>query len=569
MSVPRPRLALACLAVVVLCAAANILALTSALYTLQVYDRVLASRSVPTLLALSVLAAGLYLALGLIDAIRSQIMVRIADRLDQRLMGAAHAASLRLPSLGVSSAQASQPVRDCDVIRGFVAGPAPISLLDLPWVPLYFLLIYVLSPPLAWAAACGLAILVVVTIAAELATARADSTAQRAQIERNAFAEAAVRNAASVKAMGMAGNATDRFLLSHDALVEAQARANEAIGSYSALSRTVRILLQSAIVGLGGYLAIFGEMSGGAIIAASIAAGRALAPVEQVIGNWKGYVQARRAWSRLRAALALAGSPGAPLKLPAPRANLALEGVSAVAPGTRRTVLADISLEVPAGSVLGVVGLSAAGKSCLARVMVGVWPAVRGAVRLDGAALDRWSPTELGRHIGYLPQEVELFPGTIADNIARLAASPDPAAVIKAAQAAGVHDMIVRLPNGYETLIESEGTALSGGQRQRIALARALYGEPFLVVLDEPNANLDVDGEMALRVAIDGVRARGGIVVVIAHRNGILASADLVATLENGRLVTVADRRRPASGDGGRVATVRRLVREPAARSAS
>lgn len=337
--------------------------------------------------------------------------------------------------------------------------------------------------------------------------------------------------------MGMEGALAERYLKEHDDLVRAQTRAGDGIGTLSAISRTLRLALQSAIVGVGAYLAIRGDITAGAIIAASILAGRALAPVEQAIAHWRGFVAFRRARARLAATCAHCKAPAEPLTLQPPKSTLDIEGLSVTVPGTYRVVLRDVTLSVPAGTVVAVAGQSAAGKSTLARALVGVWPAARGTVRLDGASLDQWAPEELGRHVGYVPQEVELFAGTIMENIARLSLAPDSGAVVAAATAAGVHEMILKLPEGYETRVGPQGCQLSGGQRQRIALARALYGSPFLVVLDEPNANLDAEGERALIAAFKGIKARGGIAILIAHRSKVIAAADRVVVLEGGRLI--------------------------------
>ena len=524
------------LAIIGLCAAANLLAMTSAIYTLQIYDRVLASQSVPTLLALSALAGGLYLSLGAIEAVRGQIMVRIADRVDSDLMREAHGASLRLPLIA-PSADPQQPIRDADTVRGFLAGPGPAALLDLPWAPLYLAVVYLLSPPLAAVAAVGLLLLCLISLTTERVATRAEDRALRALAARSEIAESAQRNAAAARAMGLQGALTDRFLKEHDDLVRSQTRAGDGIGTLSAISRTLRLALQSAIVGFGAYLAIGGDITAGAIIAASILAGRALAPVEQAIAHWRGFVAYRRARGRLAATIAHCRAPAEALTLQHPKSTLDIEGLTVAVPGTHRIVLRDVTLSVPAGTIIAVAGQSAAGKSTLARALVGVWPAVRGSVRLDGASLDQWASDEIGRHIGYVPQEVELFAGTIAENIARLSLAPDAGAVVAAAKAAGVHEMILKLPEGYETRVGPQGCLLSGGQRQRIALARALYGSPFLVILDEPNANLDAEGERALIAALKGVKARGGIAILIAHRNSVIAAADRAVVLENGRLV--------------------------------
>jgi ATP-binding cassette subfamily C protein len=342
--------------------------------------------------------------------------------------------------------------------------------------------------------------------------------------------------------MGFGHRAMRRFATASADHLAAQERLSDLTSGFSTASRVFRLIIQSALLGIGAYLVIAGEMSAGAIIASSIASSRAFAPIEVAIANWKGFIAARQAATRLNSIFTGLKAKSAPLELPAPVNSLALEGVAVGIPGSQRVALSNASFELKAGQALAVIGPSAAGKSSLARAIVGVWGLSRGTVRLDGAPLDRWSIERLGEHIGYLPQDVELFDGTITDNIARFEENPDSRKVIEAAQAAGVHEMILRLPEGYETQIGERGSSLSAGQRQRIALARALYGKPFLVVLDEPNSNLDADGEDALARAIQSVRARGGIVVVVAHRPGVLAVVDTIAVVGNGQITAFGPR---------------------------
>jgi ATP-binding cassette subfamily C protein len=514
----------------------NVLALTGAFYMLQLYDRVLTSHSVPTLVALSVLAVGLYLCMGVLDVIRAQVLVRIGTAVDRRLSPLAHAAAIRLPIYGASNTDAIQPLRDVDALRHFLASQGPIAILDLPWMPIYLLFVLMLHPWLGALAALGVGMLIALTWLAERLTQGLSATANRAATSRIALADANARNAEVIRAMGIGSRATQRFEAANARHLDAQTRANDLGSSLSSISKVMRLVLQSAVLGLGAYLTIRGQLTAGAIIAASIATARALAPVELAIAHWKGFVAARHSYARLAGAFAALPKATDPLQLPPPARNLALEGVTVPVPGTQRLILNNVTLELRAGQALGLIGPSAAGKSSLARAITGVWPLTRGSVRIDGAALDRWSIEDFGRHIGYLPQDVALFDATIADNIARFEDSPDSNAIIAAARAADVHEMILRLPEGYETRLGPAGTALSAGQRQRIALARALYREPFLVVLDEPNSNLDADGEVALTRAIMGVCKRGGIVIVIAHRPSALTAVDMVGVMANGRL---------------------------------
>ena len=382
---------------------------------------------------------------------------------------------------------------------------------------------------------CGALILIVLTVAAEAVTRAPTKAAVGFAASRHALLEGSRRNAEVLQAMGMGRAMSARFSAVNDEYLRSHRRASDRAGMLAALSRVLRLLLQSAVLGLGAFLVINQEATAGVIIASSILMSRALAPVELAIANWKGFVAARQARRRLAEMLALLPQNKQSLQLPKPEASLSVESVSASPPGDTRIIVQDIKFALKAGDGLGIIGPSAAGKSSLARLIVGVWQPVRGKVRLDGAALDQWSPDSLGRHVGYLPQDVELFDGTIAENISRFEAEADANAIIAAAQSAGMHELVLKLPDGYNTRIGEAGAALSAGQRQRLALARALYRDPFLVVLDEPNSNLDSEGEEALTVAIRSVRSRGGIVIVIAHRASALAAVDQVLVLNQGR----------------------------------
>ena len=533
----------AVVAMAVMSGAINLLALTGSLYMMQVYDRVLSSRSVSTLVALSILALGLYLFHGLLEVLRSQSLVRIAGRIDRKHMLPAHAAALRLSLLGRSTGDAQQPIRDVDTIRSFLAGQGPVAILDLPWMPLFILFVFLLHPVLGWMTLGGAVLLVVMTLWTERRTQEPTRALAEASAHRASVVEAHARHAEVLKAMGFADRAMERFHAANSRQLSLQQRLTDITSGFSVTSRTIRLLLQSALLGAGAYLVIHGEMSAGAIIACSIASSRAYAPIEVAIANWKGFVAARHSAVRLLSAIEVAEKEEAEkLELPPPVSSLAVEGITVVVPGTQRVVLNNVAFELKAGQALGVIGQSAAGKSSLARALVGVWPAARGCVRLDGADIRHWPESRLGPHIGYLPQDVELFDGTITENIARFSEAPDSKAVIAAAQAAGVHEMILRLPEGYETRLGERGASLSAGQRQRIALARALYGDPFLVVLDEPNSNLDAEGEEALAAAIASVRSRGGIVVVIAHRSGVLAAVDMLAVMGAGQITAFGEK---------------------------
>ena len=520
----------------------NILALTGSFYMLQVYDRVLSSRSVPTLVVLSALAIGLYVFQGALEIIRGQIFVRLASRLDRKLAAKAHDAVMRLPLYGGSRAEALQPMRDVDTIRSFLAGAGPIAIFDMPWMPIYIGFVFLLHPLLGVVTAAGAVIMLALTLTSEKMLKTPSNQATAAASERLSLAQSCERNAEVLRAMGFGHNMMRRFVSANERHLAAQESLSDVGGGLSTTSKVFRMLLQSVLLGLGAYLTINGQMSSGSIIAISIASARALAPIEIAIANWKGFVASRQCAARLNTVLANLPENPKPLDLPKPSKGLALEGLTVSIPGSQRIVLNAITLDLKAGQGLAIIGPSAAGKSTLARAMVGVWPLTRGSVRLDGAALDRWANENLGEHIGYMPQDVDLFEGTITENISRFAENPDSADIIAAARAADVHEMILRLPNGYETRIGDRGTTLSAGQRQRIGLARALYRDPFLVVLDEPNSNLDADGDAALLNAITGIKARGGIAVVVAHRPTVLQAVDLVAVVGNGQLTAFGPR---------------------------
>lgn len=512
----------------------NALMLAGPLYMLQIYDRVLSSRSVPTLIALSVFLVGAYAFQAVLDIIRTRVVVRSAALLDYRLGADVHDAVLRLAIHSKNPGEAHQPVRDLDQIRAFLTGAGPIAIVDLPWMPLFLAICFLIHPWLGMVALAGGLILLGVTILTERASrAPARTVAQDAGL-RSAMVEAGRRNSETAAAMGMAKALAARWTLVNERFVAATARASDVIGGYGSISKVVRLLLQSAILGLGAYLVIKQELTAGSMIAASIMMGRALAPIETVIANWRGFISARQSIRRLSDILARTYVKPSAIELPPPAKQLDVELPAVAAPGTEKIIVKDIRFRLLAGEALGIIGPSGVGKTSLVRNIVGIWPPARGTIRLDGAALNQWDPERLGPHIGFVSQGVELFDGTIAENIARMAAKPDSAAVLEAGRAAGAHDMILQFSGGYDTRIGEAGTILSAGQRQRIALARALYGNPFLLVLDEPNSNLDNDGEVALLRAIQGAKARRAIVILIAHRPAMLGVCDKVLFLANG-----------------------------------
>ena len=513
----------------------NILMLTGALFMLEVYDRVLPSRSVPTLIGLVILAAGLYTAQGLLDLIRSRILVRIGGRLDEALSGRVYETIVRLPLKVGNRNDGLQPLRDLDSIRSFLSGTGPTALFDLPWLPVYLVICFLFHPYIGLAALFGAIVLGIITMLTETMTREPTRAATSFAMTRMSLAEASRRNAEVLTAMGMTsriaalwGDANTKYLAS-------QRRASDVAGGFGSASKVLRMMLQSGVLAVGAYLVIYQQATAGIIIAGSILSARALAPVDLAIANWRGFVGARQGWKRLTDLLAMLPSQSEPMALQPPCQSLVVENAGVMPPGSEKVVVQDVSLALQAGNGLGIIGPSGSGKSSLARLLVGVWRPARGRIRLDGAALDQWSPDSLGKHVGYLPQDVELLAGTVAQNIGRFCEPQDAKAVIAAATAAGVHELIVGLPDGYETQVGESGTALSAGQAQRVALARALYGDPFLVVLDEPNSNLDAEGDEALSRAIMSVRNRGGIVVVVAHRPSAIACVDMLLMMAQGR----------------------------------
>lgn len=541
----------------------NILMLTGSLFMLQVYDRVLPSRSIPTLIALLVLVAGLYSIQGILDAVRSRMLVRIGRSLDDRLSSRIYEATVQLPLRTAGRGDGLQAMRDLDQLRGFLSSTGPGAFFDLPWIPLYLAICFAFHFWIGVTALAGAGLLVALTLVTEVLTREPATAAASLSARRLSQAEAGRRNAEVLQAMGMVQRLAGRWSANNVRYMDEQQRASDVGGGIGAASRVFRMFLQSGVLAVGAYLVINQEATGGIIIASSILVSRALAPIELSIANWKGFLAARQSWRRLSELMASRPEAPEPMALPEPRSNLTVEALAVGPPGVRRVVAQDISFQLKAGDGLGIIGPSASGKTSLARALVGVWEPLRGKVRLDGAALEQLTTDARGRHIGYLPQDVELLEGTIAENIARFVDDAEPDRIVAAAKNAGVHDLILRLPDGYETAIGEDGTSLSAGQRQRVALARALYGDPFLVVLDEPNSNLDAEGDQALTLAVQGVRDRGGIVIVIAHRAAALQNVNMALALANGRLQAFGPKEEvlrkvldPARGPGRQVKLV-------------
>jgi ATP-binding cassette, subfamily C, type I secretion system permease/ATPase len=514
----------------------NILMLTGAMFMLEVYDRVVPSRSMATLVGLVVLAATLFAALGILDAIRARILARIGGSLDEALSGRVYETLVRVPLRVGRRSEGNQPLRDLDAIRSYLSSLGPIAMFDLPWLPIYLAICFAFHPLIGFTALGGAIVLIALTVLTEMLMRTPTKAATEAAITRNNLAEASRRNAEALTAMGMVSRMAKRWGEANREYLSNQRRTSDVSGGLGSLSKVLRMMLQSGVLAVGAYLVIHQEATAGIIIAGSILSARALAPVDLAIAHWKGFVAARQSWHRLNALLAALPAQAAPMALQAPAHRLAVESVSASPPGVQKIVAQDIGFKLEAGQGLGIIGPSGSGKSSLARLLVGVWQPVRGKVRLDGATLDQWSSDALGCHIGYLPQDVELLAGTVAQNIARFEPDADAEDVLAAAKAVGVHDMIVRLPEGYGTPVGDHGTALSAGQAQRVALARAVYRNPFLVVLDEPNSHLDSEGDEALTRAILGVRERNGIIVVIAHRPSAIAGVDQLLVMNQGRV---------------------------------
>ena len=514
----------------------NLLYLTGSIFMLEVYDRVLPSRSVPTLVGLIILAAGLYMAQGFLDLIRGRILGRIGTALDEALNARVFDSVVRLPLMVGGRSEGLQPIRDLDNIRSFLGSQGPSAFFDLPWLPLYLAICFAFHVLIGATALAGAIILVSLTLVTEYMSRQPAREAMGLAARRNDLAATSRRNAEVLVAMGMSSRMTQRWTNANEKYLSGNQHASDVIGGLGAIAKVLRMMLQSAVLGVGAYLVIHQEATAGIIIAGSILSARALAPVDLAIAHWKTFVAARQSWERLNTLLEKLPVRSEPTLLQDPTSRLSVEGVGIAAPGDQRVIVQDVSFALTAGQGLGVIGPSGSGKSSLVRTLVGVWLPFRGKVRLDGAALDQWSSDLLGRHIGYLPQDVELFAGTVAQNIARFDPEAKSDAIIAAAKEAGVHDMIIKMRDGYNTQVGDQGTALSAGQAQRVALARALYGDPFLIVLDEPNSNLDTEGDDALTRAIRSARERGAIVVVVAHRPVGIEAVDQILVLRDGRV---------------------------------
>ncbi|KPG94801.1 peptidase [Pseudomonas sp. RIT-PI-q] len=510
----------------------NVMMLTPAIYMLQVYDRALVSRNVTTLTMLTILVIGLFLLMATLEMFRTRVLIRVGNCLDMDLNRRIFTAAFER-NLSRAGGNPAQALHDLAQVRQFLTGNGLFAFFDAPWTPIYLLVAYLIHPLLGLVTLIGSLILVGLAYLTEKATQKPLAEANQAALSSASYANNNLRNAEVIEAMGMLPSIGKRWYQSHLRILEMQTLASDRAALISSTGRFVRITLQSLILGAGALLAIEGKITPGMMIACSILTGRALGPVEQVIASWKQLLGCRSAWGRLNEMLNDYPSRPPSMSLQRPLGMLAVENVYAGAPGTGNTILRGVSFNLSPGESLGIIGPSASGKSTLARLLVGVWPAQAGKVRLDGADIFTWNKGELGPWLGYLPQDVELFEGSIADNIARFG-EVDSDAVIRAARTTGVHEMILRLAQGYETRLGTDGSPLSGGQKQRIALARALYGEPNLIVLDEPNANLDDVGEKALVDALAQLKNRGATVILISHRPNVLCAVDKVLMLRDG-----------------------------------
>lgn len=524
------------LGVAAVSAVINVLMLTGPLFMLQVYDRVLPSRSVPTLIGLCIFALLLFLFLGALDAMRNRVLTRIARQIDEKLAPRAFdtvvASAIRRHAPG----DELRVLRDLDGIRSFLSGPALPAFFDLPWMPIYVGVCFLFHPLIGWAILFGALALCGVTYATEALSFTPSRDLRGLAAKRQSLGEVARRNAELVQASGMSGLMNARFAKANERYQHKQQTLADITSGFGSVSRTFRLILQSAILSLGAWLVIHQQATAGVMLAATILSIRALAPVETVIANWRGFIAARQGLQHLSDALNEVPQAEPKVALPRPSQSLRATSLTIAAPNSTNAVLHDVSFALEAGTAMGVIGPTGSGKSSLARALVGAWKPSRGVVRLDGARLDQWDSDVLGGVVGYLPQQVELFEGSIAQNIARFQPEIDSKALLEASQSAAIHDLVLRLPQGYQSPVGEEGAALSGGQRQRIGLARALFGKPFLVVLDEPNANLDADGEVALARAILDVKQRKGIVVIVTHRPNILAIVDKLMVLNEGRV---------------------------------
>lgn len=517
----------------------NLAMLNGPLFMLQVYDRVLASQSKETLVVLTLLAAGILVFQSLVEVVRSNLLIRAGAKLDGELRGEAF--GLSFDGRQGEQMSSAQGLRDLDTMRNFLAGPGLIALFDAPWTPIFLMIVFVIHPLLGVLALTGAVVILGLAYLSELATRNALKEAAAAHRDSEYFVGTLQTNAESARSMGMAHNLQRRWQEHHEASLAWQALASDRGARLNAAAKFARQFLQILALALGAWLALENQISAGAIVASSIIMGRALAPIEATIGQWKGFVQARQAFARLNEVLRSEQDTGPRTELPVPTGNYRLEDVFLRIDGVKEPVVKGVSFELKAGEAFGLIGPTGSGKTTLARLMIGSIKPTAGSVRLDGVEISDWASKEVGPHIGYLAQDVELLDGTVAENISRYG-EHDSAAIVAAAKTANAHEFILTLPNGYDTLIGERGKLLSGGQRQRIGLARAIYGNSKVVVLDEPNANLDATGEANLRQAVEIMKKQGRTVIVVTHRPGILPAVDKLAVMQAGQIASFGPR---------------------------
>ena len=521
-------------AVALFSACVNLLLLVVPIYMLQVYDRVLTTGNVDTLLALSAMALVGLATFGLLDAVRLRILARAGVWLDREL-GSPVLAGAVAEARRAGGAVSAQGLRDLATLRGYLGGAGIMPLFDAPWTPVFLAIVFFIHPVLGWIGLCGALLLFCLAVLNDRATRKGLTEANQAAVKALNAADAAIRNADAITAMGMLPALARRWRQTTDRGLDLQTATSDASGAIGGTAKFFRLCLQASMLGVGGYLVVGNQMSPGSIVASAIILARGLAPLEQLITAWRSLVGARAAYGRLAELLDRAAAQEAATVLPRPAGRVTFERVTYIPPGSQVPIVRQVGFNLAAGHVLGMVGPSGAGKTTLVRLLVGSLQPTTGNVRLDGADMGVWPDADRGRHVGYLPQSVELFAGTVRDNIARLGEADDEE-VVAAAQFAGAHEIILGLPRGYDTPIGDGGVPISGGQRQRVALARALFGDPALVVLDEPNAHLDGDGELALAATVRKLRERGVTVVLVAQRYGVAALADTVAVVKDGAI---------------------------------
>lgn len=544
------------IAVGIFSAAVNLLMLTPPMYMLSAYDRVLSSGSIPTLMMLTLIMLFLLISMGGFEWVRSQILIRVSNKFDSLLSNRLYDISMKQALYSGGTNIQAAPLSDLNGIRQFVTGNGLFAFFDAPWLPIYIVVLYLFHPLFGHIAVAAVIYLAILAFLGERVSSSplqsANKKAQQVSAENGKY----LRNAEVIFSMGMLGAIRDRWRVGQDSMLIDQTTASSRSAVITAMSKSSRIIIQSLILGTGAYLAVQGNISPGMMIAGSILLGRALAPMDQMIGSWKQFVTARGQWRRVTEMLDKVPLDSKGMELPNPEGQLSAEQMVVCAPGSKVPILKNVAFTLPAGVSLGVIGPSGSGKSTLVRAILGVWPLSSGHMRLDGADVFSWSREQLGPHVGYLPQDIELFEGTVAENISRFG-SIESDKVVSAAKAAGVHELVLSLPNGYDTSLAQH--QLSGGQRQRLGLARAIYGDPALVVLDEPNSNLDDTGERALFEAIRGMKARGATVIVVSHRTNIISELDALLLLTDGAVKAFGPKQQVLA----EIAKMRQLAPQP------